>query len=252
MSNKSLKKDAAKRPPHLLAQALSIKMIAQEKITSIIEAHRQSFEQTILLHLIASYISDIRNDRANLTNLEHRVVKIAGYLIYGHTIQDVAREIRFNKRSESLLYHIEKNFCLGTISPLYEVTKDNEVKRLINDFIFVDDKTTETFISLIAVCRHIFAHNYTQMLKLRSHDFGREIKAMKKSHDKLIIVYDGQKYFPSAYSKPFTHEIILDLNNLQEGSSFYKAISHKSLLFLGEFCNNILFKIIEVVTKLKW
>lgn len=224
-------------------------MIAKEKITSIIEAHRQSFEQVMLLHLIASYMSDIRHDRANLTNLEHRAIEIAGYLISGHTIQDIAREIRLNKRSESLLYHIEKNFCLGTISPLYEVSKDNEVKRLINDLIFIDDKTTETFISLIAVCRHIFAHNYTQMLKLRSHDFGNEIKAMKKSHDKLIIIYDGQKYFPGVYSKPYTHEITFDLKNLQEGSSFYQAISHKSLLFLGEFCNNILSKIIEVVTK---
>ena len=72
----------------------------KKTIESIEKARINTNTQLKLMYLLMSQISDIRADRINLFNLEHRNIKIESYTIFGNQIVEVINDIRFNKNAD--------------------------------------------------------------------------------------------------------------------------------------------------------
>ncbi len=232
-----------------------IDKLSESEIKSITEAHQYSWSQTGILCLITSYISDIRNDRENVTYIEHRAVSLEGFMINGKAILSVINEIRFSKELyESYLLSMAKNFFRGTAHPIYEISNNPKVKQLIASVCFENQTHFQNFIDILSVIRHFLSHNYTEKVILKNWDMKKDstIAQLKKDHcDEIISFnYNGTKYFPEVYKEnEFEINISLDLSKINIALSLFDAISIKELFFLGELCNNSMKKALDVINE---
>ena len=230
-----------------------INQLKDNEIKAIKDAHEYTWSQLGVLTLIISYISDIRHDRANLLNIEHRTIDLEGFRIQGQYILDFIKEVRFSgESSKTYLIAIAKNFFRGTTHPVYEISHNSKIKNLFSTICFDDNQHFQNFIDILSIVRHFLSHNYTQKVILKNWDMqnGSTIAQLKSRHNDGIISfnYNGKKYFPEIYKEiGFEITISLDLSKISVGSSLFNAISIKELFLLGELCNNILKKSIDII-----
>lgn len=225
----------------------------KDEIKAIKEAHQYSWSQAGILYLLAAYISDIQHDRENLLNIDHRAINLEGFMIQGKHILQFINEIRFpGEPYKAYMFAIAKNFFRGTTHPIYEITLNEKVKKLISKVCFEDQNHFQNFIDIVSVVRHFLSHNYTEKVVLKSWDLHKDstIVGLKKRHTNGIISfkYNGKKYFSDFYKENgFEIDISLDLSKVSVGDSLFKAISIKELFFIGELCNNSLKKTIDII-----
>lgn len=225
----------------------------ENEIQAIKEAHQYSWSQTGILCLLMAYISDIRQDRENLLNIEHRAIDLEGFRIQGKDIFQFIKEIRFSgELSKAYLFAIAKNYFRGTTHPIYEISNNPKVKNLISKVCFEDQNHFQNFIDTLSVVRHFLSHNYTERVVLKIWDMNEDstiVKLKERYNDGVIsFKYDGKKYFPELYKENrFEINISLDLSKVNIGASLFKAISIKELFFLGELCNNSLKKSVDLI-----
>lgn len=223
------------------------------EIISIKEAHQYTWSQVGILCLVIAYISDIRHDRENLLNIEHRTINLEGFMIQGKDILTFINEIRFSGEfSKSYLFAIAKNFFRGTTHPVYEISNNVKIKGLIAMICFEDQNHFQNFIDILSIVRHFLSHNYTEKVVLKKWDMKKDstIVELKRRHNDGVISfkYNGAKYFPEIYKESdFEIDIAFNLSNAVIGNSLFKAISIKDLFFLGELCNNLLRKLIDII-----
>lgn len=163
-----------------------------KQLKAISEAHNQSYYQTKILSLLMNNLSDIRNDRINVLNLQHRTIDLESYYISGNAVLEVINEVRFNPNKNTILFYITKNYCLGTVGPIYEISKDSDIKDCISKQIIKNAKITEDLLSVSEIVRHIFVHNYTEMLVIRNHDLKKTIKKVSSKNDNIELLYDAK------------------------------------------------------------
>lgn len=228
--------------------------LSESQVKAIEDAHLYTWAQMEILALITSYISDIRNDRANITNIEYRSISLEGYLIHGKHICEVIKDIRFREiEAKRHLYTIAKNFFRGTTHPIYEITKDENVKELIMKLCFEDTIQFQSFFNVLTIIRHFLSHNYTEHVIIKNWDLRNDsvaAKLKKETGGLILFKYNGSKYFPEAYKEePFEIDISLNLDAIEIGKSLFDAIQIRDLFFLGELCNNSLFKTINTIKK---
>ena len=135
------------------------------------DAHVYTWAQFDVLHLVMSYISDIKHDRANTINMEHRTTDIEGYRLHGKKTLEIVNDIRFQRLEyRSLLYATVKNLFRGTTHPVYEVTKNPRVKKLITLLCFSGDSQFDDFLNMLSIIRHFLSHNYSPDVIIRKWD----------------------------------------------------------------------------------
>ncbi len=227
--------------------------LTDNEIKAIREAHQYSWSQFGILHLLVAYISDIRHDRENLLNIEHRDIDLEGFMIRGKDILQSINEIRFSGEfSKSYLFVIAKNLFRGTAHPIYEISNDSNVKELLSKVCFKDENHFQNFIDILSVVRHFLSHNYTQTVVLKKWDMKKDstIVELKKRHNDSVISfeYNGREFFPELYKDSvFKINISLVLSKVSVGTSLFEAIGIKELFFLSELCNNSLKKTIDII-----
>ncbi len=191
--------------------------------------------------MLAAYISDIRHDRENLLNIEHRDIDLEGFMIRGKGILQFVNEIRFSGEFiKSYLFAIAKNFFRGTAHPIYEISNNLKVKELLSKVCFKNEKHFQNFIDILSVIRHFLSHNYTEKVVLKKWDMNEDstIVELKKRHNGGVISFDynGREFFPELYKdSEFKINISLDLSKVSVGSSLFKAINIKELFFSENF-----------------
>ena len=227
------------------------KNLSPRQIASIKEGLSYTWSQCSLLHLFMSHILDIRMDRVNILNLEHRTINLYGYYIHGAMVKRLIEDIRFKRQnSEGILFTMGKNFFRGTTHPIFEITKDDRVAKLISLSCFDDKNHFDNFLSICRLIRDVLSHNYSEKVMLTDYNVkGSTIQNIKKTgNNQLSFKYNGKKFFPSIYSEIGSKiDIIINISVLEEGKSLFDAIPIKNLLFLGELSNNILQKLIDII-----
>ena len=194
-----------------------------------------------------SQISDIRADRINLFNLEHRNIKIESYTIFGNQIIEVINDIRFNKKADHYVRALCTNIFRGTAFPIHEIFNNPDVSSMISKVCFQDNTIFKKYKIIIDIIRHILSHNYLPELALRSWDLDGETitKAIQEYKEAISFNYDAHIFFPDAYKKPFSIPITFYTNKLRETVSLFDCISVNNLMFLSEISNNCLWKILR-------
>lgn len=227
-----------------------IKNLKEQQINALLEAHQYTYSQFQTLGLIVSYISDIKNGKANQKKSDFN---LDGFVIQDHILLDIIEQFKTNsEESKKIFLTIIKNFFRGTVHPVHEICKDNNVQNLITVLCFDNEKHFHGFYNVTSIIRHFLSHNYSERVLLKKWDLNNDstVTNLKKSYDKVLFNYDGKKYFSEAYgNRPFNIDILFDLSKIDIGVSLFDIISFKELFFLCELCNNSLFKAIREIKK---
>ena len=147
------------------------------------------------------------------------------------------------KKSQSLdvfSYLIWNNSIRGITMALFEVLKEEEIKKSFLEHIFRNyNESYDNFEGVLRFIRNTFSHNIRDKVELRNEDYKKQMNYLKKKGKSILnFFFDYAEYPIPINKKNYTVKIDIDFNQIKEGVVYTDIISEYQTLLFIELCYN--------------